>query len=226
MSSLGKYTVYDLKHRLNKLKCCFAEKTAELVKKQKYGKPCKDEKCNVQILGAYVEMLECLVSEGCDCSAEWITDGSLVWNQTTVYTKDQVIKVYPREASVGSTSEFLYFRWLNQLPPTALDESGQWCNSNVDNPSDGFYSPCYSLIGENGWSVCGNIKVAWQSRGQLTWQPNVMYKYGDIIKFMGGGSGSQESINEFYISTNDFNQSTQFHESENWVKLVCYDLIK
>ena len=38
MSTLGKYTVYDLKHRLIKLKCCFADKTAKLVDKQKYGK--------------------------------------------------------------------------------------------------------------------------------------------------------------------------------------------
>tara|TARA_R110000744_G_scaffold260846_1_gene375746 strand:+ start:9680 stop:10441 length:762 start_codon:yes stop_codon:yes gene_type:complete len=252
---LGKYTIYDIKYRLNKLKCCFAEKTAKLVDKQKYGKPCADEKCNVQLMGAYIEMLECLVSEGCDCSAEWVSDGSIIYDSTANYVKDQVIKVYPRAAAVG-TDEFLYMRWLSTIGSSfdilTLENGIQTivpvtCNSNQQCPGDtltpeetaeGFSHPCWKTINQNGWSVCGNLKIAWQARGSLIWTPGVTYLDGDIVKFNGGGNGSDQSgTNEFYICEVGSVSAYEFHEAivsstisgnkcNAWTKLACYDLIK
>ena len=245
MSTLGKYTVYDLKHRLNKLKCCFAEKTAKLVDKQKYGKPCEDEKCNVQLLGAYIEMLECLVSEGCNCEDDWIAGGSLVYHTdipSSGFTFDQVVKVYPRYAAIG-TDEFLYIRWMNSSLPslenglvidcdTCQEVLGQTCE-------EGEYVlkiPCWeNAIGINAWSVCGNLKVAWQARGQLIWTPGYTYNSGDIVKFMGGGNGAdQTDQGNYYICAVKSDNQPEFHEAVQtvsdvtakvWVKLECYDLI-
>ena len=252
--ALDKYTVYDLKYRLNKLKCCFAEKTAKLVDRQRYGKPCVDEKCNVQILGAYIEMLECLISEGCDCSAEWKStivagaDSELIWDKNVDYVKDQIVKVYPRALAVD-TDEFLYMRWLGQLSTQSVQPAacnnlqcypGQ--NDYVQGPGDldEFDHPCWYLISQTGWSVCGNIKQAWQTRGQLTWTPGVLYQPGDIVKFMGGGNGiDQSGQNEFYIYGSKSNYTCggnvfYFHENmvtnpnteiqyPRWIKLACYD---
>jgi hypothetical protein len=243
MSTLGKYTVYDIKHRLNKLKCCFAEKTAKLVDKQKYGKPCENEKCNVQLLGAYIEMLECLVSDGCDCENEWVASGSLVYHTdipTSGFTFDQVVKVYPRYAAIG-TDEFLYMRWMDASNPslqnglvidcdTCQEVLGQTCEEYV------LKIPCWeNAIAVNAWSVCGNTKVAWQARGQLIWAPGYTYNSGDIVKFMGGGNGvDQSGTDRYYICAVGSDNQSYFHEATQspngitakvWIELTCYDLI-
>ena len=252
MSTLGKYTVYDLKHRLNKLKCCFAEKTAKLVDKQKYGKTCDDEKCNVQLLGAYIEMLECLVSEGCNCEDDWVKGGSLVYHEdlpVVGFTSDQVVKVYPREAAIG-TDEFLYMRWMYATAPS--NQVGiMECNTCQDvygdivadlscydfNGGTGISVPCWEFgIAVNEWSVCGNLKVAWQARGSLVWTQGYTYNAGDIVKFQGGGQGlDQTGVGHYYICACNNENSSSFHEAgqiglqgqpaKSWIELICFDLI-
>ena len=232
--AVKKLNIFDLRYRLNKLKCCFAKKTEALVMKQKFGKPCEDEKCNVQLLGAYIEMIECMQPDLCNCAQEWVEDGSLIWDETSVYTKDQVVKVYPRAAAVGSTTEFLYFRWVNALPTSSFimnpftGEGGTACWEDGNLVQTGHVSPCYERINIHGWSVCGNAKIAWQSQGSLVWNNATMYQYGNIVKFQGGGVGlDQTGQNQFYISKvkNNFNLSNQlgFHESGDCVLLECFD---
>lgn len=213
--ALGKLTPSDVKYRLNKLKCCFATQAAEYAHKQMYGKECKDELCNLEILGAYIEIIECYEATPCDCVDEWVSDGSLEWTQGTSYSKGQVVKVIPR--SGANTGEFLLFKWLNLAPTTTF------CTA-----TSGFVSPCYAgLLGINTecWSVCGNIKQAWSARGSLIWDPVATYATGDIVKFMGGGVGlDQNGIGAIYISNTDSNvMSTGFHESAHWVKLECFE---
>tara|TARA_R110002051_G_scaffold205008_3_gene271009 strand:- start:879 stop:1643 length:765 start_codon:yes stop_codon:yes gene_type:complete len=249
--ALDKYSLWDLKHRLNKLKCCFATKMANIVDKQKYGKPCADEKCNAQLLGAYIEMLECLISEGCDCHDEWIAGDSKIWAVGEVYEKDDIVKVYPRQIAID-TDEFLYFRWLGISPTNIYGIGDLVCNNYQCFPDqiqqsptgvnlDAYLFPCYHMISMIQWSVCGNIKQAWQARGQLVWQAGVDYVAGDIVKFMGGGTGPDQSgQNEFYICANKIHKScpywnpNQFHENKYfpqgsevtykyWIKLACYD---
>ena len=138
--ALDQITEEDLKYRFNKLKCCFATRAAELVDKQRAGKVCKDELCNLKLLGAYVEMIECYAVLPCECTEEWELDGSVYWNSTTTWNYGDVIKVIPRSNAVPG--EFLYFRWqgINPLIPPfgictspggflgggpGLDQSGQ-----------------------------------------------------------------------------------------------------
>lgn len=232
-----KYTKYDILYRLDKAKCCFAEKTAALVKKQRYGKPCEDEACNVKLLGAYIEMIECMVAEPCNCAPEWVKGGSKEWDYTLTYQYGDIIKVYPREAAIG-TQEFLYFKWKYTFPTTYLFGYDQFYNEI--NPAYGFEipspggtwigqghaTPNYDAIGYDRWSVCGNVKIAWQVRGSLIWNPLMMYQYGDIVKFMGGGTGGDQSFVEaFYISKKNNNQTSEFHESDDWARLDCFELI-
>lgn len=246
MSTLGKYTVYDIKHRLNKLKCCFAEKTAKLVDKQKYGKPCVDEKCNVQLLGAYIEMLECLVSDGCNCGDEWVASGSLVYHTDIPvggFSFNQVVKIYPRYAAID-TDEFLYIRWMNSSMTSLFNGEVMQCDTCQDalggatGCEDGYVLniPCWeNAIAVNNWSVCGNTKVAWQARGQLIWNPGYTYNSGDIVKFMGGGNGADQSgIDRYYICAVGSDNQSVFHEAVQspgagiakvWIELICYDLI-
>ena len=114
--ALNKYSIYDIRHRVRKLKCCFVDKVSALIDKQKYGKPCKEEKCSVQLLGAYIEILECTIPEVCDCSAEWEEDGSTIWAQPQTvtnpncYTTGTVVKVIPRLGA--GPDEFLYFNLI------------------------------------------------------------------------------------------------------------------
>ena len=54
MAGFKPITHEDLKYRLNKLRCCFATKASELVDKQMYGKVCKDEMCNLKLLGIFI----------------------------------------------------------------------------------------------------------------------------------------------------------------------------
>tara|TARA_R110001592_G_scaffold5517_3_gene30366 strand:- start:37838 stop:38548 length:711 start_codon:yes stop_codon:yes gene_type:complete len=232
-----KYTKYDILYRLNKARCCFAEKTAALVKKQRYGKPCDDEACNVKLLGAYIEMIECMVADSCDCSQEWVTGGSLVWDYTQDYDYGQIVKVFPREDAID-TQEFLYFKWKNTFPTMSLfgyDEFYNEINAAYcfEEPSpggswigQGHSTPCFSAIGFDKWSVCGNIKQAWEIRGGLIWSPLLLYQYGDIVKFMGGGTGADQGFVEaFYISKTNNNQTSEFHESDQWARLDCFELI-
>tara|TARA_Y100001968_G_C19383618_1_gene731619 strand:+ start:520 stop:1227 length:708 start_codon:yes stop_codon:yes gene_type:complete len=230
-----KLNIYDLRHRLNKLKCCFSEKAADYAMKQKFGKVCKEEKCNLQLLGAYIEMIECMHPVGCNCYTEWVQGGSLIWDENTSYIKDQIVKVYPRASAVGSPSEFLLMRWTNALPSfsfvaDAAGEGGSICWEDGNLVQTGYISPCYDLINIHGWSVCGNVKVAWQAQGSYVWNPNMTYQYGDIVKFQGGGNGlNQTGQNQFYISRikNNFANAANlgFHESTDWVLLECFDLI-
>lgn len=214
--ALGKLTPSDIKYRLNKLKCCFASKAAELAEKQQYGKPCDDEFCNLEILGAYIEIIECYEAEPCVCTQEWENEGSKVWTQGISYAKSDVVKVIPR-AGVSSPDEYLFFKWLN------LVSTVNFCAS-----SSGFISPCYGgLLGinANNWSVCGHTKEAWLARGSLYWDSLATYQYGDIVKFNGGGIGlDQTGIGKIYISITDVNiMNTGFHESGHWVELECFE---
>tara|TARA_R110002020_G_scaffold233207_2_gene444976 strand:- start:48441 stop:49145 length:705 start_codon:yes stop_codon:yes gene_type:complete len=227
-----KLNIYDLRYRLNKLKCCFAKKTAALVDKQKYGKPCEEEKCNVQLLGAYIEMVECIQPVGCtDCTQDWIDGGSLIWDENTVYTKDQIVKVWPRGFSSGS--DFVLMRWVNQLPSSsfpnnAAGEGGVICWEDGGLLQTGHVSPCYNKIDIHHWSVCSNEEIAWQAQGSMVWDPTIVYQYGSIVKFSGGGVGlDQSGQGQYYISNikNNFTnaQNLGFHESGDWNLLDCFE---
>ena len=207
----------DLIYRLNKLKCCFATHAAELVDKQRFGKECKDELCNLKLLGAYIEMIECYSPLPCNCKEEWISDGSKYWDITTTYTYGDVVKVIPR--ALANPGEYIYMRWqglTDIIPPVGI------CYSPT-----GFATPCFvglNGVGPAGWSVCGHVKEAWQARGDLIWDPVITYGYGDIVKFMGGGPGvDQTGRGKYYISIVEPNPvNTGFHENGHWLKLECF----
>tara|TARA_R110000787_G_scaffold251055_2_gene356575 strand:+ start:1513 stop:2178 length:666 start_codon:yes stop_codon:yes gene_type:complete len=218
MAGFKPITHEDLKYRLNKLRCCFATKASELVDKQMYGKVCKDEMCNLKLLGAYIEMIECYAPEPCDCYDEWVLDGELYWDRTIAYTTGQVVKLFPRgSANIG---EYLYIRWQGAgsvVPTTAncIDTLGHW-------------NPCWAGLQGNApgaWSICGNVKVAWEARGSLEWDSLSSYMMGDIVKFMGGGPGpNQTGQGRYYISTATPNPvGPGFNESGHWVELTCYN---
>ena len=215
--ALDQITEEDLKYRFNKLKCCFATRAAELVDKQRAGKVCKDELCNLKLLGAYVEIIECYAVLPCECTTEWELDGSVYWNAATTWNYGDVVKVITRPNA--APGEFLYFRWqgINPLiPPTGV------CSS-----PGGFQMPCVgglNGIGPMAWSVCGNVKQAWQARGSLIFDATLIYGWGDIVQFMGGGPGlDQSGQGKFYISVADPNLvNTGFHENQHWVKLECH----
>jgi hypothetical protein len=77
--------------------------------------------------------------------------------------------------------------------------------------------------------------VAWQARGQLIWNPGYTYNSGDIVKFMGGGNGADQSgIDRYYICAVGSDNQSVFHEAVQspgagiakvWIELICYDLI-
>tara|TARA_R110002020_G_scaffold235_9_gene1305 strand:+ start:3000 stop:3659 length:660 start_codon:yes stop_codon:yes gene_type:complete len=207
----------DLIYRLNKLKCCFATRAAELVDKQRFGKECKDELCNLKLLGAYIEMIECYAPLPCDCYDEWVLDGELYWDNTTSYTTGQVVKVFPR--GTANAGEYLYIRWQGAAPSSpgmnCLDSYGHW-------------NPCWGGLEGNApgaWSICGHVKIAWQARGSIEWDPIIPYEIGDIVKFMGGGpGGTQTGRGRYYISIVDPNLPVAgFHEDGYWVELTCYN---
>ena len=210
-------TQEDLIYRLNKLKCCFATKAAEVTDKQRLGKLCKDEMCNLKLLGAYIEMIECYAPIPCDCYDEWVTDGELYWDETTPFTTGQVVKIFPRpNANIG---EFLYLRWQNALP--------QPSGTNCFDPVLG-WAPCWSGtygITPGAWSVCGNLKVAWEARGSLIWNDALTYDIGDIVKFMGGGPGAiQTGRGKYYIAASSpTTTGSGFFESGHWVELQCFN---
>ena len=215
--ALDQITEEDLKYRFNKLKCCFATRAAELVDKQRAGKVCKDELCNLKLLGAYVEMIECYAVLPCECTTEWELDGSVYWNAATTWNYGDVVKVIPRPNA--APGEFLYFRWqgINPLIPPA----------GVCTSPGGFQMPCtggLNGIGPMAWSVCGNVKQAWQARGSLIFDATLIYGWGDIVQFMGGGPGlDQSGQGKFYISVADPNPvNTGFHENQHWVELECH----
>tara|TARA_R110000765_G_scaffold183922_3_gene289748 strand:- start:361 stop:1026 length:666 start_codon:yes stop_codon:yes gene_type:complete len=215
--ALDQITHEDLIYRLNKLKCCFATRAAELVDKQRFGKECKDELCNLKLLGAYIEIIECYSPLPCNCHLEWETDGSNYWNTTTTYNYGDVVKVIPR--ALCSSGEYLYMRWQGitpLIPPAGI------CFSPL-----GFATPCFvglNGVGPAGWSVCGHVKEAWQARGSLDWDPAVTYAYLDIVRFMGGGPGSnQTKRGKYFISITDPNPvGAGFHESSHWIELECF----
>lgn len=211
-------TEYDLTYRLNKLKCCFATKAAELVDKQRFGKECKDELCNLKLLGAYIEIVECYSPLPCNCRGEWELDGKLLWTPTLVSSYGTVVKAIMRpNANAG---EFLFLRWQGAAtlsPPFGL----------CSDPVTGFQFPC--LVGLYGigpatWSVCGNVKEAWQAAGSNDWLSTVTYGFGDIVKFMGGGVGAnQTKRGKYFISISSPNpMGIGFHESGHWIELKCY----
>ena len=221
MSTTAKPTViteYDITYRLNKLKCCFATKAADIATKQSYGQPCKDEMCNLKLLGAYIEMVECYSALPCNCHAEWELDGSKIWTNTLSIPYGTVVKMFPRRNSLPG--EYLYIRWQgisSLLPP----------NGVCSDPISGFKTPC--LTGLNGigpaaWSICGHSKQAWKARGLGDWDPAIIYDYGDIVRFMGGGiGGDQTRRGRYFISITSPNpMSIGFHESGNWIELKCY----
>ncbi|QDP52765.1 MAG: hypothetical protein Unbinned838contig1000_16 [Prokaryotic dsDNA virus sp.] len=211
-------TEYDITYRLNKLKCCFATKAAELVDKQRFGKECKDELCNLKLLGAYIEIIECYSPLPCNCKGEWELDGSIVWTQsygTIPYGK--VVKAYMKPNA--NPGEYLYLRWQGVAP---LVQPAGTCFDNT-----GFAFPC--MTGLNGigpatWSVCGHVKEAWQAAGSVDWDASVVYGMGDIVRFMGGGVGAnQTKRGKYFISITEPNpMNTGFHESGHWVELKCY----
>ena len=211
-------TEYDITYRLNKLKCCFATKAADLVDKQRYGKECKDELCNLKLLGAYIEIVECYSALPCNCQSEWELDGSIIWNTTITIPYGTVVKVLPRSTSVPG--EFLYMRWQGistLIPPAGI----------CFDPISGWTTPCFTGaqgIGPASWSVCGNIKQAWEARGLGNWDGTFVYNYGDIVKFMGGGIGVDQSKrgNYFICITSPAAAGIGFHESGNWIELKCY----
>ena len=186
--ALQPITLEDLIYRLNKLKCCFATKAAEIVDKQQFGKECKDEMCNLKLLGAYIEMIECYAPIPCDCYDEWVSDGELYWDNTTSYTTGQVVKVFPR--GTANPGEYLYIRWQGSTPVPA----GAGC-------------------------------IAWQARGSIEWNPVISYAIGDIVKFMGGGPGpNQTKRGRYFISIADPNPTMGgFHENGHWIELKCYN---
>lgn len=221
MSKTGITTViteYDITYRLNKLKCCFATKAAELVDKQRFGKECKDELCNLKLLGAYIEIIECYSPLPCNCEGEWELDGKLIWTQALTIPYGTVVKAYMRPNA--NPGEYLYLRW--QGVATLVPPAG-----SCTNPVTGFTAPC--MTGLNGigpatWSVCGNVKEAWQAAGSNEWNPSVVYGQGDIVKFMGGGIGAnQTKRGKYFISITDPNpQGAGFHESGHWKELKCF----
>lgn len=211
-------TEYDITYRLNKLKCCFATKAAELVDKQRFGKECKDELCNLKILGAYIEIVECYSPLPCNCYEEWVSDGSLYWTNTMTIPYGTVVKVFPRQTSLPG--EYLYMRWQGVAP--LIPPAGVCAD-----PMTGHFTPCF--VGLNGigpatWSICGHTKQAWEGRGKLNWDPLITYGYGDIVKFMGGGIGlDQTRRGKYFISITAPNpMNTGFHESGHWIELKCY----
>ena len=221
MTTTAKTTViteYDITYRLNKLKCCFATKAAELVDKQMYGKECKDELCNLKLLGAYIEIVECYSALPCNCHDEWELDGSLMWTNLMTIPYGTVVKVYPRQSSLPG--EYLLMRWQGTsslVPPAGV----------CADPVTGHMTPCFvglNGIGPAAWSICGNTKQAWEARGSLDWDSTVTYGYGDIVKFMGGGIGADQTRRgRYYISIVAPNpQGFGFHESQHWVELKCY----
>ena len=211
-------TEYDITYRLNKLKCCFATKAADLVDKQMYGKECKDELCNLKLLGAYIEIVECYSALPCNCQNEWELDGSIIWNTATTIPYGTVVKVLPRGTAVPG--EFLYMRWqgiTTLVPPAGI----------CFDPVSGWQTPCFTGaqgIGPASWSVCGNIKQAWEARGLGDWNATLVYNYGDIVKFMGGGIGVDQSRrgNYFICITSPAPAGAGFHESAQWIELKCY----
>jgi len=217
--ALDQITPEDLRYRLNKLKCCFAEKAAELVDKQRFGKECKDELCNLKLLGAYIEIIECYDVPPCNCYTEWVTDGSLYWTPTLTIPYGTVVKFIPRQNALPG--EYLYLRWqgtTSLVPPIGVCVDG--CT--------GFQGPCllglWGGITPTAWSVCGHAKEAWEARGDLIWDPLLTYEYGDIVKFMGGGPGAnQNRRGEYFISIACPNPTnTGFHENGHWVELKCF----
>jgi len=215
--ALQPITLEDLIYRLNKLKCCFATKAAEIVDKQQFGKECKDEMCNLKLLGAYIEMIECYAPIPCDCYDEWVSDGELYWDNTTSYTTGQVVKVFPR--GTANPGEYLYIRWQGSTPVPA----GAGCIDLF-----GHFAPCWgglNGIGQGAWSVCGHQKIAWQARGSIEWNPVISYAIGDIVKFMGGGPGpNQTKRGRYFISIADPNPTMGgFHENGHWIELKCYN---
>jgi len=211
-------TEYDITYRLNKLKCCFATKAAELVDKQMYGQECKDELCNLKVLGAFIEIIECYSALPCNCYDEWVLDGSKIWTTGLTIPYGTVVKVFPRSSSVPG--EFLYLRWQGTsslIPPAGI------CFDTVT----GWQTPCFTGaqgIGPASWSVCGNLKQSWEARGSLEWKSTLSYNYGDIVKFMGGGIGvDQTRRGRYFIAINSPSpMGAGFHESQNWIELKCF----
>jgi hypothetical protein len=215
--ALDLITHEDLIYRLNKLKCCFATSAAELVDKQRFGKECKDQLCNLKLLGAYIEMIECYSPLPCNCHEEWVADGSKNWSPTTTYNYGDVIRFIPRATANGG--EYLYLRW--QSTSALIPPAGVWTSPG------GYQTPTlwgFTGIGVQGWSVCGHVKQAWQARGSLIWDDTITYGWGDIVKFQGGGPGvDQTKRGRFFISIADPNATGfGFHESEHWVELECF----
>tara|TARA_R110002020_G_scaffold292835_2_gene508269 strand:- start:54467 stop:55129 length:663 start_codon:yes stop_codon:yes gene_type:complete len=216
--ALKPITHEDLKYRLNKLKCCFANKASDIVDKQRFGKVCADEMCNLKLLGAYIEMIECYAPLPCDCSDEWVADGSLYFDHTTAYTTGQVVKFFPRISP--NPGEYLYIRWQGSSPSDPAQ--------NCFDVATGHWSPCFAGLQGNvpgAWSICGHVKVAWEAAGYIEWNSNIIYNMGDIVKFMGGGPGANQSgRGRYYISTTNPNPAGPgFNESGHWVELTCYN---
>jgi hypothetical protein len=227
----GEYTKYDLLHRLGNLKCCFVDKAYQWAINNSYGKPSKKEECEMKSLGAQIEIIECMVPENCNCYAEWIEDGSIIWAPDTSYDPQEVIKVDNLRIANSNEDEYLYFRWSGSDALVAGELiSGDECVvtellSNGTTVNHNF--PCYQSINMEGWSVCGHVKEAWQARGSLFWNNNYTYHYGDIVKFNGGGIGAnQEGVGGYYICasnpTSMLANSQGFHESGHWVRLLCF----
>jgi len=224
--AFNKYTKYDIEKRIKDLKICFIDKVYEFVLRRAFGKADDNMLCEAKILGAYIDIMSGLVPEPCDCGDKWTAGGSAIWDKDSTYQPGQIVKVIPRDNA--TTDEFLYFQWLGESPLVGgLDENGYPIYSNYcETPDQSFNSPCYTQINIGGWSVCGNVKEAWQARGSLVWVPTFTYKYGDIVKFLGGGGGAiQEGIGGYYINTkeNNIGLNIGFHESERWVRLVCFE---
>ena len=224
--AFNKYTEWDIKKRIYDLKVCFIDKVYEFVLRRAFGKADENMMCEAKVLGAYIDIMKGLVPEPCDCSEKWVSGGSTLWDKDATYQPGKIIKVIPRENAL--TDEFLYFQWFGETNLVGgIDENGYPIYSNYcENSSQTFNSPCYNQIAIDGWSVCGNVKEAWQARGSLLWNPIFTYQYGDIVKFVGGGGGiNQEGIGGYYISLKDSNLGMLdgFHESERWQRLVCFE---
>ncbi len=225
--ALSPITPSDIKYRLNKLKCCFATKAAEISDKLQRGHACEDEMCNLKLLGAYIEMIECYSPLPCDCYDEWVSDGKQYWDSTTAsttgYAYGTVVKMFPR--SNANPGEYLYLRWQGTLNTNAIPGWAQQCGGL---PPTMYVRPCFEGLYGNvpgAWSVCGHVKTAWEARGYLEWNENITYGDGDIVKFMGGGPGAvQKGKGKYYISIVPANSvGSGFHESGHWVELECWD---
>ena len=163
-------------------------------------------------------MIECYAPLPCDCYDEWVTDGKLYFDHTVSYTTGQVVKFFPR--STANPGEYLYLRWQGA--------SASNPGNNCINAITGHWQPCFAGLFGNvpgAWSVCGHTKIAWEARGYIEWDENNIYDMGDIVKFMGGGPGANQSgRGRYYISTTNANAvGAGFNESGHWVELICYN---